>query len=390
MSFYNYSSFNTIGDQSIVAQDACDNQSFSIEKEVDHLKWMAELSDLFLSDDVTEVTVQTDDHQCGLGKWMFSDETRQMCTDDPQLAAILDKMKDPHHQLHASAIDIGEEYVDFDLELQSLLSERWIDHLNWINHVANSNLTHTTFNGGLDPHQCAFGKWFYSYQADDPQFGSLLSAWEEPHKLLHESAQLIVKAQEAGDWQEAQKIYQEQTLPVLAKLEDAYHETSQWISETVEKQKAAHDIFENQTKVAVVETQKCLAELEEHFSEQSKNATAETNATIGSSISIMLILSPIAIVVGLGAAWVITRGISKPINKVVGLTEDMNNEFDQFVEVVDRIAANDLTHEITQSEIESINIDLKDEIGTLVKAIEGTLEAKGKIRNDLPPKERTC
>ena len=200
VSVYNYDSFQSIGTMTQTAQVACGNQAFAIEKEVDHLKWMSDLSNLFLDDAVTEVTVQTDDHQCGLGKWMYSDETRQMCSEDPELAAIIDKMKEPHHRLHTSAIHIGEEYVDFDLELKSLLADRWIDHLNWIKHVANSNLTETTFDGGLDPHQCAFGKWYYSYHADDSQFGALLAEWEKPHAQLHESAIMMVAAQKTGDW----------------------------------------------------------------------------------------------------------------------------------------------------------------------------------------------
>ncbi|MBU8933725.1 MAG: CZB domain-containing protein [candidate division Zixibacteria bacterium] len=379
VSIYNYTSFNSIDGQTTIAQQSCANQAFSIEKEVDHLKWMASLSDLFVNDEVTEVTVQTDDHKCGLGKWMYSDEVRAMKANDPELAAILDQMAEPHHRLHASAIKIGEEYVDFDIELKSLLGERWIDHLNWVKHVANSNLTETTFNGGLDPHKCAFGHWYYSYQADDPEFGELLKQWEEPHKHLHESAQKMVLMQKAGDWNEAQKIYHEETLPILTKLEKIYHQTYSWINETEEKQAIAKATFDNETKAAVTETQKHLVALKEHFANQSETATAETNTTINSSISIMLILSLIAVVIGLVAAWIITRGITKPVDKVVGLTQQMNEEFDQFVGVVDSIANNDLTQEISQSEIESLNIDSKDEIGVLVGAIEDTLGAKDKI-----------
>ena len=203
VSGYNFTSFTDIGEKSELAQTACGNQAFSIEKEVDHLKWMAQLSDLFLNDDVTEVTVQTDDHKCGLGKWLYSEETRQQANSDPALAAILERMKEPHNRLHASAIQIGVEYVDFDMELKSLLAERWIDHLNWIKHVANSNISKKVFDGGLDPRQCAFGKWYYSYEPADPNFGEHLTKWEEPHSKLHHSAAEMVKAQKAGDWAEA-------------------------------------------------------------------------------------------------------------------------------------------------------------------------------------------
>lgn len=251
---YNYTSFNDISDKTHHAQEACNNRAFAIEKEVDHLKWMAELSDLFLNDEHTEVTVQTDDHQCGLGKWLYSEETRQRCAEDPKLAAIVEKIEEPHRRLHQSAIHIDDQYVDFDLELKSLLADRWIDHLNWIKNVANSNLTESTFDGGLDPHQCPFGKWYYSYRADDPQFGARLQKWEAPHAQLHESAQKMVEAQKAGDWKEAARIYQEETLAALEQMQHCYHETHDWIAETAAAQEEAQATFGTETKEAVSET----------------------------------------------------------------------------------------------------------------------------------------
>jgi len=346
VSIYNYTSFQGIGTMTQVAQKACGDQAFAIEKEVDHLKWMADLSDLFLNDEVTEVTVQTDDHKCGLGQWMYSNETQQQCAEDPQLAAILQKMKEPHQRLHNSAIGIGEEYVDFDLELKSLLAERWIDHLNWIKHVANSNLTETTFDGGLDPHKCAFGEWYYAYQADDPQFGVLLEQWEEPHAQLHESAKLMVLAQKAGDWRDAERIYQEQTLPILAGLEKAYNETGHWINETADKQKAAKAIYAAETKTAVAETQECIGELTDHFNHQSENATTETNGLIDSSIMVMLILSIVAVMIGLGAAFIITRGITRPVSGIANIAES--------------ISMGDIEH--------TIEYESKDEVGLLANS----------------------
>ena len=39
VSIYNYSSFTAIDDKTTIAQKACGNQVFAVEKEVDHLKW---------------------------------------------------------------------------------------------------------------------------------------------------------------------------------------------------------------------------------------------------------------------------------------------------------------------------------------------------------------
>jgi methyl-accepting chemotaxis protein len=379
LSWYNYSSFQSIAEMAEITKEAADNRAFAIEKEVDHLKWMSALSDLFLSHTVTEVAVQTDDHKCGLGKWVYSEETRQMCAEDPELAAIVEKIKEPHLRLHSSAIAIGEEYVDFDDELKSLLAERWIDHLNWIKQVANSNLSNTEFDGGLDPHKCAFGKWYYSYQPEDPTFGTLLEKWEDPHTKLHESAQNMVAAQQSGNWNEAQKIYHEQTIPTLARLEECYNGTLQWINNSTEAQERAHEIYEQETRVAVAETQGHLAGLMEYFDSQSMNASDEANENIASAIMFIFVLSGIAIILGLGAAWMITRSIVVPIRKVVKATDAMNQGMIEMEEVVEAIAANDLTKDISETEMEKIGIDSKDEIGQLVTSIEDSLASKDRM-----------
>ena len=103
------------------------------------------------------------------------------------------------------------------------------------------------------------------------------------------------------------------------------------------------------------------------------------------STAIMLAVGFVAaaVLIGILVSFVIARGIANPINKVVDLTQRMNDEFEEFVDVVEAIADNDLTQTIKQTELKSIGVDSKDEVGTLVHAIEGTLGAKMKIGDAL-------
>ena len=50
------------------------NYAFMLSKEIDHLNWMSAVTDLFLKEDVTSLNVQTDDHKCGLGQWLYGEE----------------------------------------------------------------------------------------------------------------------------------------------------------------------------------------------------------------------------------------------------------------------------------------------------------------------------
>ncbi len=397
---YNYSGLLGIGEQTHLAQKACNNRAFAIEKEVDHLMWMASLSNLFIKDDVTEVTVQKDDHECGLGKWMFSEETMLMAQEDPELAAIIDKIKEPHYHLHETAVKIDQRYEVFDLELESLLAHRWIDHLNWIKNVANSNLNHSEFDGGLDPHNCAFGKWYYTYDSENPELNRLLKQWEEPHADLHKSAQTMVAAQQAGNWKEAARIYHYETLPLHANLEAEYNKTLDWIENQASNQKAALEIFDTETMAAVSEVQGYLKELKEYFDQESSTATTQTNSLIDSLQTIILILSFVALLLGIGAAYFIARSITRPVSDIANIAESISSgDIDQEIKydsldeigvlaksfrnliqymknlagVSERIAANDLTVEINpESDKDVLGISFKtmtENLTTMVRQI---------------------
>lgn len=83
-------------------------------------------------------------------------------------------------------------------QLDGLLANKEVDHLNWANEV-NALLTDervTELDVQLDDHQCAFGKWLYGEerrQAETlvPSMAPILKQIEEPHALLHKSATKI-------------------------------------------------------------------------------------------------------------------------------------------------------------------------------------------------------
>jgi len=119
------------------------------------------------------------------------------------------------------------------------------------------------------------------------------------------------------------------------------------------------------------------------FDELRQNQKEKMTAASARAVTMAISFVIGAILIGLLAAFIIARSVANPINKVVELTGQMNKEFEQFVGVVDAIAANDLTQHIKRSEIKSTGIDSQDEVGTLVRATEETLAAKDKIGGSL-------
>jgi methyl-accepting chemotaxis protein len=269
-----------------------------------------------------------------------------MKAEDPVLAELLDKMEEPHARLHETAVRINETYVNFDMNLQTALAQRWSEHLQWINDLANANQNREVFEGTLDPHQCAFGKWYYGFTTEDPELASLLESMEEPHARLHQSAEAIVTAQRAGNWSRAAELYSQNTIPALADLEKHFDQVHAWIDNAAAQRKEALAIFRNDTKAAVEQVQGHLEHLVEHYQAKSANAAEQSHAAINSSIMLIVVLGTIAILIGLGAAFVITRGITGPVSKIAN--------------VADGVAVGEVDHEI--------DIDSKDEIGMLAES----------------------
>ncbi len=78
-----------------------------VQREVDHLKWAAKIRDAFIQQK-DELGVQTDPTQCGLGKWLNSDEARAAYEHgDNDFRRVWDDMIQSHKALHQSAVGIA-------------------------------------------------------------------------------------------------------------------------------------------------------------------------------------------------------------------------------------------------------------------------------------------
>ncbi|MEW6518234.1 MAG: methyl-accepting chemotaxis protein [Thermodesulfobacteriota bacterium] len=313
---YGYYSLHHIHDLAQHTEIYNRDNAFLLAKDIDHLQWMARVNDLFLQDGDEKLAVETDDHNCNFGKWLYGEEAKIMAAKDAEHAALIDAIREPHRQLHASAVEIGEKYVSFDSSLDGLLAERWIDHLRWNNELSNSLLTGGRFSGGLDPDQCTFGQWYHAYQASDATFAALLQKWEKPHVRLHESARRIVAAMEQGDLEEARRIYGEETTPALAELAGHYQETMAWIDQQLAGQKEARRIYAERTTLAMQEVEKIMAVLRRHATEDAQSANGQLNRQIDDVISVTSALSLAGIFFACVFAFLVCYGVGRSLRSI--------------------------------------------------------------------------
>jgi methyl-accepting chemotaxis protein len=169
------------------------------QKEVDHLNWANKVSALLTDDKITKLEVQTDDHKCGFGKWLYGDARKDAEASVPGLADILKQIEGHHSDLHGSAVEIGKQFHQADASLPQFLTEKEVDHLKWASKCKNlflQNLDKLVIT--TDDHKCGLGKFLYgetgkTASASDPQLAGLIEAITKPHAKLHASAIEIQK-----------------------------------------------------------------------------------------------------------------------------------------------------------------------------------------------------
>ena len=82
---------------------------FLRDKKLDHLVWMGKVKDALLDPGSTETGVVADPHQCGLGKWLYSEDTAKRMEADPEFGRLVKAILEPHRSLHESAAEINQE-----------------------------------------------------------------------------------------------------------------------------------------------------------------------------------------------------------------------------------------------------------------------------------------
>ncbi len=319
------------------------------QKVVDHLNWAAKVSEFLNDKNVHSLDVQLDHTKCAFGEWYAGEGRQHAEALVPELKTILDQVGDPHQRLHESASKITQVYHDADVELGNFLREMKTAHLAWAHKVkdvfVDSSLK--TIDAEMDPHQCDFGKWLYSQETEslkqtDPIFAAAINQVYEPHTKLHESAVTIQDMLAKGNRQGAAAYYMETTKPVAYETLDAIDQVLAWHATSVDGLNQARQIYAQETSTALHEVQSLL--------DQVKTTAADNVMTDDAMLSLaavtrsqVVMFSIIAVVLAIGLALVIARGIVKPLLVNIGFAE--------------QIAGGDLT--------KTLAIDRKDEMGNL-------------------------
>ncbi len=389
--------YRTIGLSSTV-MDNSNKSILTLEREIDHLKWVYELEELFVNDEVKEVTVQTDHRLCAMGKWLYGEHIHDFVNGDAELQKLVEAIKIPHEQLHASAIKIDSTYVDFDQTLEPLLYDNWIKHLEWIKKLDYALVRGEAFTGNLNPRESQLGLWLYSFKTENPELKDLVKRWEAPYEQLHQIATRVNLAIERKELRNARALHESEFLPTANELKTIFNQSIDWIHNIEAKQHQATEIFEKETIPALKNVQADFLKIRKRTMELASQADNEMDTGLIIVLAAISIVALMAIIGAVLTAIKMTRGITGPITKLKNYTEevsigDLSNTFEtdlrdeigmlggsmnqmvsdlsNMVDVAEQIADGDLTASVhVRSDKDALGKALKDMVEKLSAIIE--------------------
>ncbi len=295
-----------------------------VQREVDHLNWANQVGALITDDAVTELTVQTDPHKCGFGKWYYSQERQEAENFVPGLASILGRIEEPHKNLHDSALEIGNHFRQADLGMANFLQEAKIAHLHWKAKVSGAFLDENINDLAgvtMDPTQCDFGKWLYNAETqekktDSPEFAAIWNDVEKNHAHLHHSAKTVDTLLRSYNEDEALAHFNNEIDPAAKKVLKGIDAFMVLDHKEVAGMLKAQEIYATKTSDALNEVKHLLGEAA-HLVSENVMTDEEMLSKAQSTKMAVSILSILAVILGVGMGIIITRGIVKALTRVM-------------------------------------------------------------------------
>lgn len=330
MSFFTFRGTNAIGHNASTAIDVGQLDTLIKQREVDHLAWAAKVTALFMDNSVAKLEVETDDHKCGFGKWLYGPDRKHAETIIPELSSLLKGIEEPHRKLHETAVKIGSSFVRANQQLPSILSERITDHLKWADKIKTAFLENSAkIDVQTDPALCNLGKWLESEEAiksnehGSPEYRSAFEHMKDVHKKLHESAQHIISvyhpvqvgAETAQD--AAKKIFNETTMPLLHETLGDLENMKAEATKAITGMQTAQHVYLTETVPFLHEVTGSIEEISKLIAEKNTKEKEAMHTGVVTTKRITIIVSILAILVGIILSFLIVRGITLVLKNIV-------------------------------------------------------------------------
>lgn len=173
-------------------------------------------------------------------------------------------------------------------ELNVFITEKEVDHYKWMSAVYESLLLNTDLNVQTDFRLCGLGKWLYGEEQGNSEIVALIEKIKDPHIRLHQSANKIKELQKTPG----------------GRLQ-------------------AVDVFQNETKSALADTQKILYQLKKHYQTNTKNTKSVFESSVSRDKMMIIGAGLISFLLTIILTLIIVRNLKRNLNKVDNITVEV-------------------------------------------------------------------
>ncbi|MEZ7893253.1 MAG: methyl-accepting chemotaxis protein [Candidatus Wallbacteria bacterium] len=248
-------------------------------------------------------------------------------SNDTEIIKIIDNLSEIKTQIidHSKKIINShlnkKEYVVINngmiTPLSSLLAERELDHINWVNSLREALTAGSEFTGQTDHTKCAFGKWYSTYNPSDQQLVKIFNNFQASHEKLHSAAIKINKNIISGNITASTDIFKNEVEPALKEIRQTFGEAKNY---STDKYKNANKIIEENLPLLFDKGQICRQlcdDLNSIISKQTQEFARQTLNEISSTRQRIIIFSLLGTILAFFISNLISGNISKNIKKLL-------------------------------------------------------------------------
>jgi methyl-accepting chemotaxis protein len=133
------------------------------------------------------------------------------------------------------------------IERNVFLKDRFIDHLNWVDSLKRHIYEGKEFKKTTDPTKCEFGKWYYSFKPSDAEEEKIYKDIEDPHKRLHETAELILKT---NDISKKKEILLSSVEPAINEIKGHFDEYKEYLDKRIKNEYEIMDKYTDRLNIS--------------------------------------------------------------------------------------------------------------------------------------------
>jgi len=273
--------------------------------------------------------------------------------------------------------DLGQMGIPDPMALGRKLEQFTKDHYQLAQKTLHLAYMDESFDGGEDHTACHAGRWLAEFKTDNPRLASEVQAIQEPHRQFHEAVRAI---KQAGSREEMQHIYLAQMVPAMQRTFTHFDAMIHMVNAAIDlSHKAEAQLFG-----PVTETQRQanallhkLVEINDTVAEHEVESAHHQAALLK---GITLIAAVAGVLLALVLGFVITRSITRPINRIIG---SLNEGSDQVASASGQVSSSSQSLAEGASEqaasIEETSSSLEEMSSMTKQNADNATEAKNKM-----------